>query len=287
MWFPAVLTSALLFGIAGFILKFGAVRVYSVPHILLGLYITGGLGFLIYGLFTHQLAITPPLVIAGTIVGIGSTAGNILFMKALRVGPVSLTSPVVNLNIVLIVVMSVLVYGESPGINEKIGVAFVILCVSLLPVDPHEKISILDRKWYGMVLVAIVLFFFRNGGLKITGEMGLNNTMVLFYGYLLGVIWCWILTLHTRKTTLVKLKPDARRKGLTFGLIAGVFSFGGMQLYAIALGDGPASIVSPVFALNSLVTAILAITFVKERLSPIQIIAAAGVLCGIILLRIG
>lgn len=285
MWFPAVIASAVLFGIAGFIMKFGAYRVYSVPHILLGLYVTGALGFLAYGIFTKQIDITVALIIAGAVVGIGSTAGNILFMKALRVGPVSLTAPVVNMNIVLIVIMSVFVYNESLGMKELAGIGLVLVFVSLLPVDPKEKISIVDKKWYALVLLAVLLFFFRNGGLKITEELGLNNTMVLFYGYLLGVAWSWILTLRTEKTTLLRVKPEARRAGLICGLTAGFFSFGGMQLYALALADGPASIVSPVFASNSLITGIMAIAFLKERLSPLQIVAVIGILSGIVLLR--
>lgn len=285
MWFPLVIASAVSFGIAGFILKFGAYRVYSIPYILLGLYLSGALGFFIFGIGSQQLELSMKLLFAGSIVGVGSTAGNILFMKALRVGPVSLTSPVVNLNIVLIVVMSVLFYAESPGGTEIIGIVLVIVFVSILPVDPNEKISILDRKWYGLVSVAVVLFFFRNGGLKITEELGMNNTMVLFYGYLLGVIWSWALTKRAEKTTFLRLKPEAGRYGLLAGLAAGIFSFGGMQLYALALADGPASIVSPVFASNSLITGILAIVFLKERLSRVQLFAVFGILTGIILLR--
>lgn len=285
MWFPSVLASAVLFGIAGFILKFGAYRTYSVPHILLGLYLSGAAGFFLFGMLSKQLDNSVTLLVAGLVVGFGSMAGNILFMKALRVGPVSLTSPVVNLNIVLIVVMSIIVFGESPGNNEIIGIVIVIIFVSFLPVDPNEKISILDRKWYLFVLVAIVLFFFRNGGLKITEELGINNTMVLFYGYLLGILWSWVLILRSRTPASVQNEPELQHRGLRAGLLAGLFSFGGMQLYAIALIDGPASIVSPVFASNSLITGLLAIGFLKERLSVFQIIAVIGILSGIILIR--
>ncbi len=286
VWFPTVIASAVTFGIAGFILKFGASRMYSVPHILLGLYITGAIGFLAYGVGTARIEFSMALLGAGLIVGAGSTAGNILFMKALRVGPISLTSPVVNMNIVLIVIMSVFIYGESPGYYEIFGIVLIIVCVSLLPVDPNEKISIADRKWYGLAFFAMVLFFFRNGGLKITEELGMNNTMVLFYGYLLGIVWSWVLTLRAGEKTLVQMKPNARKYGLMSGLLAGIFSFGGMQLYALALADGPASIVSPIFASNSLITGMLAIAYLKERLSLLQFIAVAGILSGIVLLRI-
>jgi len=285
VWFLTAIASAVTFGIAGFILKLGVVRVYSVPHILLGLYTTGALGFITYAAFMGFFYISSPLLFAGLVVGIGSTLGNVLFMKALRLGPISLTSPVVNMNIVLIVLMAVIVYGESPGFYEIIGICLVVLCVSILPVDPNEKISILDRKWYVLVFIAVILFFLRNGGLKITQEAGLNNTMVLFYGYLVGVIWTLMLVIRMRTAKIQKLKPGARMSGLYCGLIAGVFSFGGMQLYAIALAGGPASIVSPLFASNSLITGLLAILLLNERLSPIQIIAVAGIVTGIILVR--
>jgi drug/metabolite transporter (DMT)-like permease len=286
LWFISVLASAVLFGIAGFILKFGAFHSYSVPHILLGLYSSGAAGFLLFGILTNQFDVNVMLLIAGLVVGAGSMAGNILFMKALRVGPVSLTSPVVNLNIVLVVVMSIIIFGESLGVNEIIGIVIVIIFVSLLPVDPNERISIIDKKWYLFAGVAIVLFFFRNGGLKITEEFGMNNTMVLFYGYLLGILWSWVLTHRSRKAVFVQNKTVVLRQGLYTGLIAGLFSFGGMQLYAIALANGPASIVSPVFASNSLITGLLAIGLLKERLSVFQIIAVIGILSGIILIRI-
>src|SRR5690606_41286269 len=41
-----------------------------------------------------------------------SAAGNLLFMKALDQGPASLTSPLVNTNILVIILFSVIVYGE-------------------------------------------------------------------------------------------------------------------------------------------------------------------------------
>lgn len=277
----------MLFGIAGFLLKYGAHRTYSVPHILFGLYASGTLGFFIHGIFTQRLDISLELLIAGVMVGVGSTAGNIYFMRALRIGPVSLTSPLVNLNIVLIVILSVIVYGEEPQLQEVAGIALVILCLALLPVDPHEKISVKDRRWYGLVTFAIVLFFLRNGGLKITEEMGLNNTMVLCYGYLLGAIWSGILSVRSwRSMRWLGERSEARRRGFTVGLVAGVFSFGGMQLYAFGLAHGPASIVSPIFALNSLVTGMLAITLLKERLSCYQIISVIGIVSGIVVLRV-
>jgi uncharacterized membrane protein len=59
-----------------------------------------------------------------------------------------------------------------------------------------------------------------------------------------------------------------------------------MQLFALALKDGPASIVTPIFATNSLVVAILSIAFLKERLSKLQFVSLACLAFGLIVIRI-
>src|SRR5690606_39727221 len=64
-----------------------------------------------------------------------------------------------------------------------------ILAVSLIPFDPDEELKIKNARWYFLVLLATLLFTLRNGGLKVTEEMALSGTLVLFYGYLLGLVW--------------------------------------------------------------------------------------------------
>jgi len=230
------------------------------------------------------------LLIAGFVIGLGSAAGNLLFMKALDHGPASLTSPLVNINILLIIVFSMIVYGERLSGTESVGVILLILAVSLIPFDPDEELKIKSVRWYVLVLTATLLFTLRNGGLKVTEEMALSGTLVLFYGYLLGLVWFsaewW---LHVWNGAQEKAPVDNRKAmitGLLWGSLAGIFSFVGMQLYAVALIDGPASIVAPLFATNSLVVALLSILFYRERLSRLQTLSLILLIAGLILVRI-
>lgn len=286
MWFLMALISALLFGGAGFFMKYGQAKNGSVAHLLLGLYVSGTLGFFILALVQGSLSIHWLILIAGIIIGLGSTLGNVLFMKALACGPASLTSPLTNSNIVLVVIMSLIFYGETLSFMEITAIILLIVSVSLLPIDPQESLSITNRIWYFYVGVSIFLFFLRNGGLKITEELSLNSTVVLFYAYLLGIIWSLGQVYYQKKQQKNTQEQASVRIGWYSGLIAGLFSFSGMQLYSYALESGPASIVSPIFALNSLVVAILSIMFFKERLSRLQQIALLGTFLGIVLLRI-
>jgi uncharacterized membrane protein len=286
MWFFTAILSALLFGLAGFIMKYGSAKKGSILHLLCGLYFSGSIGFLVVALLTGGLQVSLYIVIAGLIVGIGSTLGNLYFMKALDYGPASLTSPLTNTNLILVVMMSIFMYGESLSYIEIFAVFIIILSVSLIPFDPNESLSIHNKAWYGLVGISIILFFFRNGGLKITEELGFSNTTVLFYGYLFGVVWTGLHLLKNKRDLKVVPTSLSIRIGWICGIITGVFSFAGMQLYAHALAIGPASIVSPIFATNSLVVALLSILWFKERLSKLQVVALIGTVIGIILFRI-
>src|SRR5690606_9792965 len=124
MWLLWAILSAATFGMSGFWMKVSSVRRGSTLHTLLGLYLTGTLGFLWWALRTGSLRADLPLLIAGFVIGLGSAAGNLLFMKALDQGPASLTSPLVNTNILLIIIFSVAVYGERLSVTEVIGVIF-------------------------------------------------------------------------------------------------------------------------------------------------------------------
>ena len=270
MWFLWAILSAVTFGMSGFLMKVSSARRGSTLHTLLGLYLTGTLGFFWWALRTESLRADLPLLVAGFVIGLGSAAGNLLFMKALDQGPASLTSPLVNTNILVIILFSVIVYGERLSGTETAGVILLILAVSLIPFDPDEELKIKNARWYFLVLLATLLFTLRNGGLKVTEEMALWGTLVLFYGYLLGLVWFLAEDLLRRIRGTLAENRGAALTGLWWGSLAGIFSFVGMQLYAVALIDGPASIVAPLFATNSLVVAVLSIFFYRERLSRIQ-----------------
>lgn len=286
MWFLWAILSAVTFGMSGFLMKVSSARRGSTLHTLLGLYLTGTLGFFWWAWQTETLRADLPLLLAGFVIGLGSAAGNLLFMKALDQGPASLTSPLVNTNILVIILFSMFVYGERLSGTETAGVILLILAVSLIPFDPDEELKIKNIRWYFLVFAATLLFTLRNGGLKVTEEMALSGTLVLFYGYLLGLIWFMAEDLLRRISGTLAEDRRSAITGLWWGSLAGIFSFVGMQLYAVALIDGPASIVAPLFATNSLVVAVFSILFYRERLSRLQTLSLILLFAGLVLVRI-
>ncbi|GEK60277.1 hypothetical protein CHL76_16270 [Marinococcus halophilus] len=286
MWFILALLSAVVFGFSSFFMKVNSFWQLPLMPFLTGLYTSGSLGFFGYALMEGTLHLSLAVLLGGVMVGAGSAFGNLLYMKALNVGPASLSSPLVNTNILLIVLLGLFVYGEQIGAVQYAGIGLIMAAIAILPLDPKENFSIKSRAWYGFILTATLFMFFRNGGLKITEEAGLENTPVLLAGYLLGMVYS-LYGWHRKKQQQARSgAPVHTGKAFSWGLVTGIFSFGGMQLYAAALREGPASIVSPLFAAHALLVAVLSMLYLQERITRYQAVILAVVLIEIVFLRL-
>ncbi|ACT03417.1 DMT family transporter [Paenibacillus sp. JDR-2] len=281
MWLAIAVGSAVLFGLAGWWMKVSQMRRGHVSVMLFGLYASGTAGFGIHAAVEgtiHQLS-DYRVWLAGIIIGAGSALGNALFMKALDYGPAALTSPLTNMNIVLVIALGTLYYGETLHYTEATGIALLLAAVVLISYKKQAVPSSVQSKWYLYVTAAILFFTFRNAGLKVTEELGLSSAPILFIGYALSLIW---FAFPLRKAT----DRAAFQEGLKLGLLAGVFSYGGLQLYAVSLATGPSNLAAPIFATNSLVVAAGSILVYKEKLSHAQWAAFILTIAGLIIIRI-
>ncbi|WP_339204407.1 DMT family transporter [Paenibacillus sp. FSL K6-3182] len=281
MWLITAISSAVLFGLAGWWMKVSQMRGGSTRTLLLGLYASGTLGFGVHAALegTFFFLADPRVWIAGIIIGAGSAWGNALFMKALHFGPASLTSPLTNMNIILVVALATLWYNEPLSASEAIGITLLLLAVVFIAHKRKEPLTITEKRWFILVFLAVVLFALRNGGLKVTDELDLPSAPILFIAYALSL--CWFLI--PVKTTAAR---TSERTGLWLGIVAGLFSYGGLQLYAVAIATGQANLAAPIFATNSLVVAAGAIIFYKEKLTILQWTAFACTILGLIVIRL-
>ncbi|MCF6807804.1 DMT family transporter [Thiotrichales bacterium 19S9-12] len=286
MWFITALLSALFFGLAGFMFKVANSLKLPSRYVLLGSYLSGSLGFSIVVSYEHSWMFSWPVLAAAFFIGVGSVFGNLMVYKAYNHGPASLTAPLINLNLVIIIILSVTIFGESLSLFEVIGIMFILMGAVLISFNPREKMTIEKKIWLLYVFFAICFLFMREGGLKITFELGMNNHVVLVYAYLLAFIY-FLITIF--KPTLFKSVSSTvemfSKKGLMIGIITGIFSSIGLTLLAVSINQGPASIVMPIFSLRSFVIVLLSILLYKERLNRRQSLALILILISVMLLN--
>jgi len=286
MWFFIAILSSLLFGMSGLFMKVSQMQRGSLYHLLFGLFVSGCAGFFIHSLWKGGIHWSSwELWLGGLIVGVGAAWGNLVFMKVLDYGPASLSSPLVNLNIVIVILLSTAFYHEPVGFFEIIGIVLLLIAVILISVR-KEPLTIKEKKWFYFIALAIFLFTFRNGGLKVTQEHSLDNTQVLFFAYLISAASFLVIIFFSTGQGRQNDQGASMRIGLLWGLLCGLFSYGGLQLYSLALEIGKASVVAPIFATNSLVIAIGSILLYNERLKPLQVISLFFLFVGLIFIKI-
>lgn len=79
------------------------------------------------------------------------------------------------------------------------------------------------------------------------------------------------------------MKVETERLGVFYGVLIGVLAGMGGVAYFAAMENGKASLVGPVTSLFPLLTVVLAVTFLKERMNRIQV---AGIILGLIAIAI-
>ena len=218
-------------------------------------------------------------------------------MKALDNGPASLTAPLMNLNILLVILMSVTIYGEHIQSIEVGGIVLLITSAILVSIKLKEPLTIKEKKWFGLVVLGGLLFFFRNGGLKVTAELLLANTPILFISYLLSAIWFAIAALSNSRNFSNALHKNSVEKPLIGLHRLTVQDFYGVCSLAVShtaafsstpsrykIGRG--SIVAPIFSTYGLVVVVGSVLVYKERLTLLQAIALFLLFAGLILVKL-
>ena len=257
-----------MFGIGGILFKWNAHNQGDDNYFFLALYSVGAICFFIEGYSILSQFGGLEYFIMAAIVALGSAGGNYTFSKGMRYGPAGLTSAFAKANIVIVILISSVYYGESISWREGLGILFffaAMLCVNL---KFSNKDKAANTTWFLIMLCCILLLAFRNGGLKVVNEMELSGVLVVAMAYLYCAVLFGILILKNIK------KPNTAKasniKTLGIGSTVGLVSYGGLYYYIEALKGGPGSIVVTIFSLDMFFILLLSFLFFGERLTRNQ-----------------
>ncbi len=286
MWMTLALGSALFFGFSQFTLK-AATQKYLDQYILLGLYLAGTLLF--YMLCYNQITFihSTQFVLASVFIALGSYLGNWAILKAVSIGPGGFTNAILKFNLVFIILMSGIFYNEHFTYFKIIVILFLFLGLLFVKFNPREKRKIKHKSWFAFVFLGIICLFLRDGGLKITQELGINNKELLFFVYLICIIFTAITMLIISKNKKINEKEFTlskyRMKSMYFGAIAGLCSSLGLYWYSAALAVGPTSLTALIFSTRSFIVVGVSYAVLKEKLSISQRVAFILIILGICL----
>ncbi|MEU2658366.1 DMT family transporter [Streptomyces sp. NPDC007325] len=137
-----------------------------------------------------------------------------------------------------------------------------------------------DRRGWILYAALLVLFW------GVWGAFSSRPTEL--YGYpveMVYIIWSFTMLLPAA-VALRRQSFDRRPVAAAYGLLAGLTGAGGQLVLFQALSDGPAYLIFPIVSLSPVITVLMALVLLRERISPLAGVGVAAALIAIVLVSI-
>lgn len=210
-------------------------------------------------------------------------SAGIFGLKAISVGPLSLTSLITNFSLIIPTFYGLLFLGERGSVFFFVGVA--TLLVALVLVNKSSESTPITGKW----LIYVAIAFAGNGLCSLSQTLqqnafqgaGKNEFMIL--ALVLVVIGSAIMMVRQEWNDIKVYVKYGTVKGLACGVANGIVN----MLVMVLLGAMPASVVFPLITGGSIVfTYVISRTAFRERLSNRQTVGFVFGVASIILLNL-
>ncbi len=271
MWIIYALVSAIFSGLTSVLASYSS-KLNKVDSILITtirtfiILVLSFIATLIYKTFNEIYNLDIKTIIFLILSGISTTLLWIFYFKALDTGDVSKVTPIDKTSIVITLILSMIFLHEKITIIKVISIIF-ILVGTLLTVNKkttNEK----DNKW---ILYSILTAIFTSTT-TIISKIGLNDIDSVLATFIRTVIVFIILMfIVIIKKKYVYLK-DISKKSLRYVIYSGITNTLSWLFYFASLKDGETSIVFTIEKLSIVVTILLSVIFLKEKLNRKQII---------------
>lgn len=288
IWLVFAILAALCWGIWGILAKFISSDISPyVNHLL----------------FTIGMLVTVPLVIRkckistinikgivwGLIAGVLAVAGNIAVYKSFGSGGLAaVVIPVTNLYPLVTIVIALLVLKEKMHWLNGIGILIVVPAIIMLsgqsqifdnPALFFENLGL--KVWLLFALVALLFWGLFSAAQKVT-----TNYISAEWSYMSFIASSILLSLGFMAFGLVEFNFTFQT--LWVGSLAGMLNgLGVLASFAAYSAEGKASKVTTIAgALQPVFTIILALTFLKEKLGPIELGGISLAIIGSLLLSV-
>ena len=206
------------------------------------------------------------------------------FYKGLEKGQVSLVSPLGASWSLITVILSVIFYREALKTNQLfaiflITIGIVIIAVNLKDLIKNKSLQLLIGVKEGLISMfgwGISLFLL----ISVSKELGWFLPAFVFRFLILVLLITYIF--YSKKSFL----PKSDKFPWITLLLIGLFDMLAFFTYSLGVSGAYGSIVAPISSANTLVTIVLSVIFLKERVKPRQTIGIGAILCGLILISL-
>ncbi len=204
------------------------------------------------------------------------------FYKALELGPISIVSPIVSAFGAVVVLLALLVLGDSLTGAQAIGCLLVLSCVILASIETSGS----DRAGgTGIALSLVACFGF---GLYLFLQGQLADEL----GWLLPILVSRIVAVLMLCVLLALMPGDEPRQALGIAGVAGCAATGALEASAYLFFNrgaelGELALTGAAVSAYPVIPILVGLFAMHERVARHQLVGVAGVLVGMVVLSLG
>ena len=260
-------------------------------RVQIGTLVVGLASFVVFTLLRPDLL--GPDWLTGAIIGfplgIFAAAGYITYMTALRLGPISVVSPVAVSYGGLSVILAVVLRGESLNGLQATGALLATVGVALTAVVLEEG-TLRSAKIVGpgVVMALLTVLLFGLLGVLLAGPVRDHGWLPILlgsrFGNLAGGVVLFVVAMLTgsgRFRTVLDPGRAVTRRIVALLVLAGVCDTAAFSVFAIGLEQAPVWIVTLASSFGPVLVVLFAIAQLGERLRPVQWMGLAALAGGL------
>ena len=282
-WYFLSLTALLLMGSQRFLYKVSAERGCNTGWTTLVFMATVAvLSSLIFFVAEDPVPNISTLFLVSIINAGAFLAGTVSHIEALKHLPATIAYPIIRLNVVLVILFSVIYFGDDLSGHQITGIILALMVIALLATEANDQKTSYNKPKQGFFLIGIAVLC---GALaSISSKFAALYTSKLGFmavSYCMATVFSFFL--QTRKND--EETGTNRRDAVIIGLVMGATNFVGFYAFLQALSYGPLSLIAPITGMHFVIAIIFSVLIYKERLTATRIAGVALTILSIIFLR--
>jgi len=280
LWLVLAFVDMMSWGVGQVLVKRATDRLGAVTMVLFVTLVDGALYLALFLVAAQPLAASLQTYVYAALTSAVGITGYILYFEALLRGNISVVATITAGSPIITILGAIAFLNEPPTIAQAAGMALlvaVILILSYEPVGSEWKVPV------AVTLSIAILVLWGIWGIltkvAVTAPGFGPWQLLLFYSlsnFLAGIPYY----LWRRKRVP---PPDPSRRAYAFGAGGFLLMMTGIVASTVALSIGDASLVTAVGGCAPVVTSLVAFAFLKEKATPLRVLALLLFVPGIIL----
>lgn len=283
-WYVFALMSLVCQGIYNFLYKVSAEKKCNTAWTTLSFMVTVAIISTILFFVLHEQIINVSfLLIIALLNAVTFLATTILRMEALKNIPTNVVYPLLQMSTVLVVVFSVVYFGDKLSFYQIIGILLAV--ITLFIVTRQDNAAKSEHKNFKLGVVLTVIALFASAATVVLQKFAVANVgklsyMMISYYYNVLFSFCFLGRMQTSK------ENTNHRNAVLIGIAIGVFNFFAFYLALGAYTTGMMSVAASIMSMFFVLTVVLSIIFYKEKLTLRRLVGILLAIVAVVLLRL-